>query len=353
MKAVVVRAFGDPQLYAVEDVPDPLPEPGDVLVDVHSIAISFGDTLIATGKYQVKPIPPFTPGSECSGVVSAVGEGVTDFAPGDHVCCIGFVGRSRETRRILGSCREKIAIPQRNVVKIPKHLDLEHAAMFRANAETSLYALQEGKLAPGETLLVLGAGGGTGLAAVQIGKLMGARVIASASSADKRALAIDAGADIAIDTRASDWRAQVEQIAGPGGVDVIYDPVGGDMSELAFRTLGYHGRFLVIGFAAGAIPRLALNLPLMKAASIVGANMLRGWEAEPDRIRANAEYLMTLFADGKLSVPPVARRYGLEDADKAFADVASGAVAGRVVISVGADGRPPLPNDTASQVAHS
>lgn len=332
----MVRAFSDPQIYHVETVADPLPGEGEVLVAVRSVAISFGDTLIATGRYQVKPIPPFTPGSECSGVVIAVGKGVTDFAPGDHVCCLGFVGRSRETRHILGSCREKIALPQRNLVKVPFHVDLEKASLFRANAETSLYALQEGKLLPGETLLVLGAGGGTGLAAVQLGKLMGARVVASASSADKRALAIDAGADIAIDSGAADWRAQVETFVGPDGVDVIYDPVGGDLSELAFRTLGYHGRFLVIGFAAGAIPRIALNLPLMKASSIIGANMLRGWEAEPERIRTNAEYLIGLFAEGKLSVPPVARRYRLDDAGEAFADVASGKLAGRVVISVGA-----------------
>jgi NADPH:quinone reductase len=334
MKALVIHEFGNPQVYAIESVEEPVPAADEVLVGVHSAAISYGDTLIATGRYQVRPQPPFTPGSECSGIVLATGSGVTGFAPGDRVCGMGFIGKSRETRRILGSCRERVAIPARNLIKLPDHVDLERAAMFRANMETSYYCLQEGRLQPGEVLLVMGAGGGTGLAAVELGKLIGARVIGSASSPARRRLARDAGADLVIDSTAEDWRAQVEAFGGPNGVDVVYDPVGGALAERSFRTLGYHGRYLVVGFAAGSIPKLPLNLPLMKAASVIGANLLRGWEAEPERIRANAAYLLGLFAQGKLSVPPVARRYTLDEAGQAFADVAAGTLAGRALVRV-------------------
>jgi len=282
----------------------------------------------------VRPHLPFTPGAECSGVVDAVGEGVVDYRPGDPVAAIGFVGKSRVDRRLVGAWREYTAVPERNLLRLPDGTDLEGAALFRSKYETSLYCLQEGNLKPGETLLVLGAGGGTGQAAVALGKIMGARVLASASSPEKRQIALDAGADAAIDGRSTDWRKQVEAFAGPRGVDVIYDPVGGVQSELAFRTLGYHGRFLVVGFAAGTIPKLPLNLPLMKAATVVGTNLLVGWEEEPERIARNAKYLMGLLADGKISLPPVARRYPLAQTAEAIRAVASGEIAGRVVVSV-------------------
>ena len=335
LKAIVIGEWGDPrETFKLEDLPDPAPGPGEVLIAVHTLGCVFGDALISTGKYQVQPIFPFTPGAECSGTIETVGAGVTGFAPGDRVACVGFVGKSRETRRILGACGEKVVAPIRNVAKVPDGVDLERAALFRSNTETSYFGLQEARLKEGETLLVLGAGGGTGFAAVELGKAMGAFVIASASSQEKRDIALKAGADVAIDTRAADWRARVEAIVGPKGVDVIYDPVGGEMSELAFRTLGYGGRFIVIGFAAGTIPKLPLNLPLMKASSVIGANLLRGWEAEPERVEANARYLMDLLGQGKLSVPPVKHRYPLERAGEAYADVLSGKTAGRIVVSI-------------------
>lgn len=337
MRATVIRRWGDPrETFELEEVADPAPGPGEVLIAVHTLGCVFGDALISTGKYQVQPTFPFTPGAECSGTIASVGKGVTGFKAGDRVAAVGFVGKSRETRRILGGCCEKLVAPLRNVVKIPDGVGLEEAALFRSNAETSYLGLQEGRLKEGETLLVLGAGGGTGFAAVELGKAMGAFVIASASSQEKRDIALKAGADVAIDTRAADWRAQVEAVVGEKGVDVVYDPVGGNMSELAFRTLGYGGRFVVIGFAAGTIPKLPLNLPLMKASSVVGANLLRAWEAEPERIRRNAIYLMDLLGQGKLSTPPVARRYSLERAGEAYADVLSGETAGRIVVSIGA-----------------
>lgn len=335
MKAIMVREWAEPQEYPMEDVPVPAPGPGEVLIAVHTVSIVFGDTLIAKGAYQVRPHLPFTPGSECSGVIEAVGEGVSEFQPGDRVAALGFIGKSRETRRILGSCREKLVAPMRNVLKIPDGVDLEQAALFRSNTETSYFALQEGRLKAGETLLVLGAGGGTGYAAVELGKMMGARVIASASSQDKRDIALAGGADHAIDTKAENWREQVEAIVGDKGVDVVYDPVGGDQAERAFRTLGYGGRHLVIGFAAGYIPKLPLNLPLMKASSVIGANLLRGWEAEPERVADNARFLMEKLAEGKLSTPPVAKRYPLAQAGDALREVASGKTAGRILVSMG------------------
>jgi NADPH:quinone reductase len=335
MKAVMIREWTTPPQFPVEAVPDPVPGAGEVLVAVHTTGITFGDALVGSGEYQVRPKLPFTPGTECSGIVEAVGTGVTQYQPGDHVACIGFIGNSREAQRILGAYCDKVIAPLRNLVKVPKTADLEQAALFRSNAETGYFALQEGRLKPGETVIVLGAGGGTGHAAVALAKLMGATVIGSASSQDKRDIAIAAGADIAIDSNAEDWRAQVEKFVGKKGVDIIYDPIGGDQSDRAFRTLGYGGRHLVVGFAAGSIPKLALNLPLMKAASIVGANMLRGWENEPERVARSATYLMDLFGDGKLSVPPVARRYPLERAAEAVAEVRAGKTAGRIVLSIG------------------
>lgn len=337
MKAIVIREWGDPQQFPMEEVDEPRPGPGEVLVAVHSVGIVFGDTLLATGRYQVRPLLPFTPGAECSGLVEAVGEGVTDYKPGDRVAALGFIGKSRDERQILGACREKVVVPLRNLAIVPDGVDLEQAALFRSNMETSYLGLQEGRLRAGETLLVLGAGGGTGTAAVALGKALDARVIGSASSEAKRQLAREFGADFLVDSKASDWREQIDAIAGPKGVDVVYDPVGGDQSERAFRTLGYGGRYVVIGFAAGEIARLPLNLPLMKASSVIGANLLRAWEHEPERIAENAAFLMRQLASGRLVPPPVARRYSLAETGDAIRDVAAGETAGRIVISVSAN----------------
>lgn len=239
MKAIRVREFSDPQEYFLEDLPQPTPAVGEMRVAVHTTAINFGDTLIASGRYQVRPHLPFTPACEFSGVVEAIGEGVAEFKPGDHIAAMGFVGHSREDRRIMGGCAEKAIVPVRNALLVPRDMDLEQASLFRSNTETALYGLQEGRLKAGETLLVLGAAGGTGFAAVSIGKLMGARVIASVSTTEKQEIALAGGADIAIDNSADDWRDLVSAFAGPAGVSVVYDPVGGDYTERAFRTLGY------------------------------------------------------------------------------------------------------------------
>lgn len=334
MKAILVREWSDPQRYRLEEMEPPTPGPDELLVAVHIAAVNFGDTLIATGRYQVRPSLPFVPGTECSGTVLAVGEGVNDFAPGDHIAACGFVGDARKEARILGTFAEQIIVPTANALRPPAHIPLDQLALFRSNAETSLLGLQKGRLAAGETLLVLGAGGGTGLTAVQLGKILGARVIASASSDEKRRLAMEAGADIAIDSRDPDWRGRIRELTGGRGVDVVYDPVGGDATEQAFRSLAWNGRLVVIGFAAGNIPAIPANLALLKGASMVGANLLEAQTHEPELVASNRIWLMDLFAEGKLTVPPIARRYPLAQAEEALRAVASGEVAGRVVVDV-------------------
>ncbi len=334
MRAVVVRAFSDPQLYSIETIATPAARPGEVVIAVDTAAINFGDTLIASGRYQVRPDPPFVPGSEGSGVVAAIGAGVHAFAPGDRVACCGFVGNARVDRRIAGMFAEYTAVLPANLVRMPDTVALEPAALFRSNAETSAFGLYKGRLKADETLLVLGAGGGTGFAAVQLGKLAGARVIASASTEARRAIALSGGADVAIDSNDPEWRARVSELTGGRGPDVIYDPVGGAGTERAFRSLGWDGRLIVIGFAAGSIPSMPTNLALMKGISLVGANLLQGQHYEPDHCSAESHRLMALFGEGKLSVPPVARRYTLDQAAEALADVARGEAAGRVVIKI-------------------
>ncbi|WP_197277181.1 NADPH:quinone oxidoreductase family protein [Sphingomonas profundi] len=334
MRAVLVREWIDPQVYPVVEVPRPRAAPGEIVFAVDTAAVNFGDTLIATGRYQVRPHLPFVPGTEASGTVSEVGEGVNDFQVGDRIAACGFVGNARVDRRIVGSFAEYACIAAANAVRLPDGVALEEAALFRSNTETSAFALRKGRLAAGETLLVLGAGGGTGFAAVELGKVAGARVIASASSEGKRAIALTAGADVAIDSRAEDWRDQVKALTGGRGVDVVYDPVGGAATERAFRTLAWDGRLVVVGFAAGTIPSLPANLMLLKGASLVGANLLEGYRLEPEQCAAEARRLIALFGAGRLSVPPVARRYALDQVGTALADVASGAVAGRVVIKI-------------------
>lgn len=334
MKAVMVREWTGPENFRVEDVPDPVPGPGEVLIAIDTAGVVFGDTLTSTGRYQVRPILPFIPGAECTGVVEQVGDGVTEYRPGDRVAALGFIGDSRAKRHLLGSFAEKVAAPLHNLVPVPDNISLEQAAIFRSNAETGYYALQRGNLQVGETLLVLGAGGGTGFAAVELGKLLGARVIGSASSAEKRDIALRAGADAVVDSGDPEWRKRIEELTDGRGVDVVYDPVGDTQTERAFRTLAYGGRLLVVGFAAGSIPKLPTNLALMKGASLVGANLLRGSEVEVEKVAANARQLMQWFGEGKLRVPPVTRRYVLADAGKALAEVAAGKTAGRIVLSI-------------------
>ncbi len=334
MRAVRVESFGGLAL-PLRDVAAPgRLGPDEILIDVHTAPINFADVLVACGKYQFRPQLPFTPCGECSGVVAAVGEGVSRFRPGDRVAVLGPRRTLSDTMHVIGTLSEQTVADVDNLMPVPESLTLEQAALFRSNYETAAYALHLAGLEAGETLLVLGAGGGTGFAAITIAKALGARVIGSASREDRRELASRAGADFVIDTQAEDWRQQVNEITAGHGVDCVYDPVGGAATEKAFRALRFQGRHLVIGFASGTIPSLPVNLALMKGASLIGANLLRGLREEPEVAAQTRASAWELLAAGKLTLPPVARRYGLEQASAAMAAVAGAECAGRVVVSV-------------------
>src|SRR5580704_12603166 len=261
MKAVLCSRFGGPDDLEIKDIPPPVAAPGEAVVAVQAAALNFFDTLLIAGKYQHKPPFPFSPASEFAGVVESIGAGVTDIAVGDRV--VGNMG--------WGAAREAVAIEAHQLAKLPEALDFERAAGLTVTYGTTLYALRvRAGLKPGETLVVLGASGGTGLATIEIGKIMGARVIACASSDDKLAFARDHGADAAVNYATADLRSALKELGGEHGIDVIYDPVGGPYAEPALRALGWEGRYLVVGFAAGEIPKLPLNLVLLKSCDIRG-----------------------------------------------------------------------------------
>ncbi len=242
MKAVLCTHFGTAEDLEIKDIPQPQAGPGEVVVRVAAAALNFFDTLIIAGKYQQKPPFPFSPAAEFAGIVESIGAGVTKVAPGDHV--MGFVG--------WGAAREAIAVPEQQLVRIPESLDFDRAAGLTVTYGTSLYALRErAQLKRGELLLVLGASGGAGLAAVELGKMMGARVIACASSDEKLAFARDHGADETVNYTDKNFRDVLKRLGGEHGIDVVYDPVGGPYAEPAVRSLAWQGRYLVVGFTAG------------------------------------------------------------------------------------------------------
>ena len=323
-RRIIAEAFGPPEAYAIQEFAPVAPGPGQVLVAIKAIGVSYVDVLTAAGQYQVKPPLPFVPGSECAGIVEAVGEGVSHLAPGDAVMGSGFGGIFAEA----GTFRAG------SFNKIPQGLTLEQAAVFPPSYLTAYHALVDrARLASGETLLVLGAAGATGIAAIQVGKALGARVIASASSEEKRAACLAAGADAAITTGSADWREALKAANGGKAIDVVFDPVGGDLTEPAFRSLGYDGRHLVIGFTGG-IPALKTNLPLVKTASLIGVQLRVFGEQEPDRAAANMRRCLALAGEGRLH-PVIGQTFAFEDyraaMDAAFAG--SGPV-GRVVIRI-------------------
>lgn len=322
-RAVIGDALGPLENYAVREYDPGPPGRGEVQLAVKAVGISFVDVLNARGLYQAKAPVPFIPGSECAGVVEAVGEGVSGLVPGDRVFATNWGG-------ILA---ERTNLRARQCRPMPDAMDFATASVFLVSAQTSWHALVDrAGLRRGETLLVLGAGGATGLAAVQIGRHLGARVIASASSAQKRRLALDAGADAAIVARGPDWRDAVTAACEGGKPDVVFDPVGGSATEQAFRTLGYGGRHLVVGFPAG-IAQLPSNLPLLKAASMVGVNLQQFGIAHPEAAQANAVKLVALGGQG-LFHPAIARTYPLEEFAAAMREVERGESAGRIVISM-------------------
>jgi NADPH2:quinone reductase len=324
MRAVLCREYGPPESLVLAEVPDPVAGPGQVLLEVHAAAVNFPDVLIIENKYQFKPPLPFSPGGECAGVVRAVGEGVRHLKPGDRV--IALTGH--------GAFAELVCVDARNALPMPTGLDFVTGSALILTYGTTEHALVDrGRLAAGETLLVLGAAGGVGLAAIEIGKALGTRVIAAASSADKLAACREHGADATIDYQREDLRERIKELTGGKGVDVVYDPVGGAWTEAAMRSLAWRGRLLVIGFASGEIPKLPLNLALLKGASIVGVFYGDYVRREP---AAAAKALAQLFewqAAGRIR-PHVSARFPLAEAGRAIRELADRRAIGKLVVEV-------------------
>ncbi len=331
MKAVLSKAVGGPETLVLEDLPAPTAKPGWAVVSVKACGVNYPDVLIIEDRYQFKPERPFAPGGEIAGVVKEVGEGVTHIKAGDRV--LGNTG--------WGGMAQELALEASRLIPIPAAMPFDEAAAFLMTYGTSYYALKDrGHLKAGETLLVLGAAGGVGLAAVELGAARGARVIAAASSEEKVALAKSRGAEAGVvypqgpfDREGQKALAdQFKQACGPNGADVIYDGVGGDYAEAALRCVAWEGRFLVIGFPAG-IPRIPLNLALLKGCDIVGVFWGAAVGRDPAGHRRNVEELLALYAAGKIR-PHVSEHFPLERAGEAIAHLASRKAMGKVVVTV-------------------
>ena len=326
MKAVVCKELGLPdKLELVDDWPDPTPGDHDMVVDVKAAGLNFPDVLMIQGKYQHQPEMPFIPGGECAGVVTAVGDKVSRFKVGDRVIAVAGVG----------AFSEKVLANEFGAFPMPEKLSFEQAAGVSITYFTSYYALkQRAQLQEGETLLVLGAAGGVGATAVELGKLMGAKVIAAASSDEKLALCKQLGADELINYSEVNLKDAVKELTGGKGVDVIYDPVGGDFAEPAVRSMGWNGRYLVIGFASGPIPEIPLNLALLKGCSIVGVFWGRFSGEEPDVQLQNVKELWEMFEQGKLN-PVVTDCFPLEQYEDAFNCLIERKARGKVILTTG------------------
>jgi NADPH2:quinone reductase len=324
MKAVLCTRFCKPEDLEFADIPAPQAGAGEALVRVKAAALNFFDTLIIAGKYQQKPPFPFSPAAEFAGIVEQIGEGVTDVAIGDRV--MGWMG--------WGAAREYVVAETRQLVKIPQNLDFERAAGLSVTYGTSLYALRErAQLKQGETLAVLGASGGVGLAAVELGKSMGARVIACASSDEKLKFARDHGADETVNYDSENLRDALRRLGGEHGIDVIYDPVGGAYTEPAVRSLAWEGRYLVVGFTAGEIPKLPLNLVLLRGCDIRGVFWGSWGKREPQALRSLLSDVARWCAAGKLS-GHVHAVYPLKDIASAMKAIADRKVMGKIVLQV-------------------
>lgn len=322
MKALLCTRYGTPDDLELADLPEPQAGPGEVVVRIAAAALNFFDTLIIAGKYQHRPPFPFSPGAEFSGVVESTGAGVTAFGPGDRV--VGYID--------WGTAREKIAIRVEHLTRLPDALDFDRAAGLTITYGTSLYALKHrAGLAPGETLAVLGAAGGVGLAAVEIGKAMGARVIACASSDEKVAFARAHGADDGINYTTTDLKQGLRDLTGGKGVDVVYDPIGGTHGEAALRGLDWGGRFLLIGFAGGGTPNLALNLVLLRSYDVLGVYWGAWTKRDPQGHRAVIAQILEWCTQGKLS-SHIHRVYPLANAVAALNDIAARRVMGKAIL---------------------
>ena len=326
MKALMCRAFGPISDLTLEDVEQPQPAEGQVVIKVEAASINFPDALIVQGLYQFKPPLPFSPGAELAGVIHAIGDGVRHLKVGDRV--IASTGH--------GAFAQYCVSDAQRVAPLPDGMDFELGASFVLTYGTSLHALQQvAKLQAGETLLVLGAAGGVGLAAIEIAKAMGAHVIAAASTADRLALCKQLGADETINYEEEDLRKRVDALTDGRGADVVYDPVGGKYSETALRATAWRGRFLVVGFAAGEIPKIPLNLALLKERAILGVFWGDAVRRDPAQHLANMKQLAGWFAQGKVK-PFISERISLERTTDAIARMASRQVKGKVVVLPGA-----------------
>ena len=322
MKALLCTRYGTPDDLELADIPVPQPGPGEVVVRIVAAALNFFDTLIIAGKYQFKPAPPFSPAAEFAGTIESLGAGVTSFKVGDRV--LGYM--------TYGAAREYAAVPASKLIKIPDALDFDRAAGLCITYGTTIHALKDrAALKPGESLAVLGAAGGVGLAAIELGKIMGARVIACASSDKKLAFARKHGADEGINYDSEDLKEALRRVTGGRGADVIYDPVGGPYTEPALRSIAWQGRFLVVGFAAGDIPKLPLNLVLLKGCDVLGVFWGGFIERDPEGYRANTEQLLSWCAEGKLS-SHVHAVYPLAEAPAALKAIAARQVMGKVIL---------------------
>jgi NADPH:quinone reductase len=322
MKAVLCKSFGGPEGLVVEDVPEPRPGPGEALVRVSAAALNFFDTLIIENKYQLKPPLPFSPGAEFCGIVEALGPDVTELKIGERV--IGSIG--------YGACRELVAAQAKRLIRVPEGVADEQAAGLTITYGTSLHALKDrAQVRAGETLAVLGAAGGVGLAAVEIGKLMGARVIACASSNDKLAVAREHGAELTLNYSKESLRDGLRRLTDGKGVDVLYDPVGGELAEPALRSMAWKGRYLVIGFAGGEIPKLPLNLVLLKGCDVLGVFWGSFVDREPEAHAANMAWLLEHVAAGRLSAR-VHAVYPLAETPAALGVLARREAKGKVLV---------------------
>ena len=322
MKALLCKQFGPPESLTVEEIPSPKAGPGEVVVTVKAASVNFPDVLIVQNKYQVKPPLPFSPGSEFAGVVKEIGDGVQHVKPGDRV--IAFAG--------YGGFAEECLAPANRILPIPGNMDFVTAASFILTYGTSHHALKHrADTRPGETLLVLGAAGGVGIAAIEIGKVLGLQVIACASTEDKLAVCREHGADATINYATEDLREGIKRATGGKGVDVVYDAVGGPYAEAALRSSNWRARFLVIGFASGEIPKVPRNLPLLMERSIIGVYWGEWSKRTPAEFASAVRELGEWFMQGKLK-PHVSSQYPLARAAEAMNELAGRRAKGKVVV---------------------
>lgn len=325
MRAILCKEYGPANTLVIEDIPSPEVKGRGVKVRVKAAGLNFPDTLIIEGKYQLKPTMPFSPGGEMSGEVMEVGEKVTRFKPGDRVA--GLTG--------YGAFAEEVIVPEQNILPIPESMSDEKAAAFSMVYGTSYYALkQRANIQPGETLLVLGASGGVGLATIELGKAMGAKVIAAASTAEKLAVAKEAGADELINYTEEPLKEAVKKLTNSNGVDVVYDPVGGEYTEQALRAMAWNGRHLIIGFAAGDIPKIPANLALLKGCSVIGVFWGSFTQREPENSAKKMMELLQMYSEGKID-PKISQVFEFEDYEKALGALTGRTATGKIVLKVG------------------